>query len=102
MIVGMDVQKYESCQPPAPVRHKRKVPFQPVVKAPADLQPRLNRIANLDRQLYRYTLRASDYLELVEEAWASNFHNSTSLEGNQLSLEEVRRVTRETFRGERA
>ncbi len=53
----------------------------------------------MDMELDRFILSAADYLELVTEAYASNIHWSTKLEGNPLSEEEVVRLTRQTFAG---
>jgi len=53
----------------------------------------------MDMELDRFILSAADYLELVTEAYASNIHWSTRLEGNPLSEDEVVRLTRDTFAG---
>lgn len=84
-----------------PVRHKRKVPFVPVVRAPLRLTERMQEITRLDQELERLVLRPSDYFDLVTDAYASNFHYSTKLEGNPLSLQEVKRITRNSLRGKK-
>lgn len=80
-----------------PVTHRRKVPFSPSVNVPRDYFARTRRIKEVDFELDRFILGAADYLDIVIEAYASNVHWSTRLEGNPLSEEEVRRITRRTF-----
>lgn len=94
----VDHRKFEHCLAPMPVRHKRKVPFSPVVRTPPRLKERLQEISRLDQELDRLVLRPADYFELVADAYASNFHYSTRLEGNPLSLAEVKRITRNSLR----
>lgn len=81
-----------------PVKHKRKVPFYPRIKVPEDFSKLNQKIFRIDGELDRFVLSEEDYLELIEEAFSSNIHFSTELEGNPLPLDEVRRVTRDTFR----
>ncbi len=88
-----DRRQFES-----PVRHRRKVPFAPNIKVPKDFAELNRKIFQLDSELDRFLLKPNDYFELIKEAFASNIHHSTELEGNPLGLEEVRRITRETFR----
>ncbi|MCK5773884.1 MAG: Fic family protein [Thermoplasmata archaeon] len=81
-----------------PVRHRSKVPFSPEI----DISPEVARwnieIFRLDSELNRFILTADDYHDLISEAFASNIHQSTRMEGNPLTLREVRRLTRGTFR----
>lgn len=95
----VDRTKFDHCQSPMPVRHKRKVPFFPQVAAPPRLKERIQEIVRLDQELERHVLRPSDYFELVADAYASNFHYSTKLEGNPLPLSEVKKITRNSLRG---
>jgi len=80
-----------------PVRHKRKVPFSPNLRVPQDYSRRTRRIRELDFELDRFILTAKDYQDIVIEAYSSNVHWSTKIEGNPLSEDEVRRITRKTF-----
>jgi Fic family protein len=80
-----------------PVRHKRKVPFAPVLRVPQDYNRRTRRTKELDFELDRFILTAKDYQDMVIEAYSSNVHWSTKIEGNPLSEDEVRRITRHTF-----
>ena len=82
-----------------PVKHRYKDGFNPRITVRKEFGPRVRKIRELDLELDRYILSASDYLELVTEAYASNIHWSTSLEGNPLSESEVQIVTRETLSG---
>jgi len=84
----------------SPVRHMRKVPFLPCARVPDAFAKKARRIRELDIELSRFVLKPSDYLRLIEEAFASNVHWSTALEGNPLSLDEVRRITRNSFSGQ--
>lgn len=94
--------RFRHCVPKYPVRHRRKVPFRPIVKPPRDFPRRTDELRHLDVELDRFILSAHDYLDLVVEAYATNVHYSTALEGNPLPLEEVRRLTRNSFEGLRA
>jgi len=82
-----------------PVRHKRKVPFEPRIRAGADFAARSRRIRDLDHRLGRFILRADDHFKIVSEAWASNIHWSTALEGNPLQEAEVRKITDRALSG---
>lgn len=82
-----------------PVRHRRKAPFNPSIVAPADLHGRSRLIKMLDIDLDRYILAADDYTELVVDAYSSNVHWSSKLEGNPLSEREVRKITMDSFTG---
>ena len=80
-----------------PVSHKRKVPFAPNLEVPSNYFQRTRRIKELDFELDRFILTAEDYQNIVVEAYSSNVHWSTRVEGNPLSEAEVRRITRNTF-----
>ena len=81
-----------------PVRHKRKVPFDPEISLPIEVM-RLNaEIFQMDAELDRCILSGNDYEDLLTEAFASNIHLSTSMEGNPLSHDEVRKITRRSLR----
>jgi Fic family protein len=90
---------YAHCVHPYPVRHKHKVPFRPTVTVPPSLGERSSHIIALDRRLDRFVLTEPDYFRLVQEAVTSNLHISTQLEGNPLSLEQVKRLTRDSLLG---
>lgn len=76
-----------------PVSHRKKEPFEPRISLSLDYRKILNEIRELDRELNRFVLSYSDYKDLVDEAYANNIHWSVKIEGNKLSLEEVRRLT---------
>ena len=76
-----------------PVRHKKKVPFQPILKLSRSYHESVKRIRDLEHELNGMILGDADYLELVNEAYASNIHWSVKIEGNNLSLGEVSRIT---------
>jgi len=76
-----------------PVSHKRKVPFNPCVRLNLEYRRMLDEIRNLDRRLGEMILSGNDYMELVNDAYADNIHWSVKLEGNNLPLGEVRRLT---------
>lgn len=83
-----------------PVRHVRKQPFMPYYR----LSPEMNRlnieIFQLEAELDRFILTFDDYEDLMTEAFSSNIHLSTQLEGNPLTRADVRRFTRKVV-GER-
>jgi len=76
-----------------PVRHKRKVPFNPILRVPSIYRKIIKRIKDLDNSLGEMVLSSDNYLDLLNEAYASNIHWSVKIEGNDLPLEEVRRLT---------
>lgn len=80
-----------------PVRHKRKVPYSANFDVSDEFSSRIQRIKELDFELDRFVLSEKDYAELVMDAYATNIHWSTKIEGNPLSQEEVRKVTRATL-----
>lgn len=82
-----------------PVRHRHKETFNPNISISPEFIKRTKRIEELDLEFNRFILSADDYFDLVTEAHASNIHWSTKIEGNPLSENEVKRVTRETLSG---
>lgn len=77
-----------------PVRHKKKDPFQPILRLSLQYHDMANRIRTLDSELDEIILGDEDYLELVNDAYSNNIHWSVKIEGNDLPLEEVRRITK--------
>lgn len=84
-----------------PVRHKRKVPFNPTLSLGSEYRDIVRRIRELDNILDGFVLGSSDYLELVSDAFSDNIHWTTRIEGNDLSLDEVKRITSRFTKGER-
>lgn len=82
-----------------PVIHRRKVPFRPHIEVTEGFAKRVTAIRQLDSELDRFFPSLKDYFELIEEAYASNIHFSTKLEGNPLPLAAVRKLTRRSLRG---
>jgi Fic family protein len=76
-----------------PVRHKKKVPFGPSLRMEGRYRGIVQKIRVLDNMLGEMVLSAADYLDLVNEAYASNIHWSVKIEGNDLPLKEVLRLT---------
>ena len=72
-----------------PVRHRRKVPFRPELTMVMETRARIRRIREIDERLNGFILSASDYLDLVNDAYASNVHWSTKIEGNPMTYEDV-------------
>src|SRR5437667_3413942 len=81
-----------------PVHHRRKVPFRPLIEPPVDFPTRALELRRLDVDLDRFILSGKDYLQIIADAFASNIHKSTQIEGNPLTLEQVRRITLDSFR----
>jgi Fic family protein len=92
--------RYGHCVHPYPVRHTHKVPFSPRITVPSDFGARASRIIALDRRLDRFILAEPDYFRFVQEAVTSNLHISVQLEGNPLTLEQVKRLTRDSLKGQ--
>lgn len=95
--VKQDYSKYKV--PGYPVKHRRKIPFEPKLTMDLETRSMIRDIRSLDNILDGYILSAYDYLDLVQEAYASNIHWSTKIEGNELSLEQVRDLTHEYTAG---
>lgn len=83
-----------------PVRHKEKVPFYPMLSLSQDVRQMMREIREMDRYLDDLILSGSDYEDLVLDAYASNIHWSTKIEGNRLTMDEVRELTRRYSNGE--
>jgi Fic family protein len=82
-----------------PVRHRHRDPFPPPVIVPQGFTERARRIRTLDLELSRFVLSETDLQNLVIDAFTSNVHWSTKLEGNPLPEGEVRRITATTLTG---
>lgn len=95
----MEPVPYAHCQVLYPVIHKAKVPFRPLIEIDAETAAFLRRIQELDAELDRFVPSQDDYFELVADAYSSNIHYSTKLEGNPLPLAEVKRLTRRSLAG---
>ena len=83
-----------------PVKHKKKIPFQPMLSLDLEYRSMVREIRRLDSILDGFVLESNDYMELVNDAYADNIHWSTKIEGNELSLEEVKRLTTKFSNGE--
>lgn len=95
----MNSLKFAGISHPYPVKHKRKVPFEPRIEVPADLSGRLLEIGRLDQELDRFILGEQDCLDLLTDAISANIHQSVHLEGNPLGLSEVRKLTSDSMAG---
>lgn len=76
-----------------PVRHKKKVPFQPVLRLSSHYRSILGDIRRMDSVLDDIILGEEDYLDLVNDAYSSNIHWSVKIEGNDLPMEDIKRIT---------
>lgn len=77
-----------------PVKHKAKIPFNPLVSLNVDLRAKIAVIESLDRKLGGFLLSGEDYMELAREVYALNIHWSTKIEGSRVSMDEVRELAR--------
>lgn len=84
-----------------PVRHKRKVPFYPMLSVDMDMRSMMAEIHELDSILDGFMLSEQDYFDLVLDAYSSNIHWSTKIEGNRMTLDEVRTLATEYTTGGR-
>ena len=90
-----DYRNYDSYRADAyPVRHRKKDLSRIDVKIDLKYKEKILGIRDMDTQLENFILGADDYIELVSEAHAINVHWSTRLEGNPMSLEEVKKSSR--------
>ena len=83
-----------------PVRHRRKIPFSPVLSLGTEYRGIIRRIRELDRELDDVVLSSGDYLMLVNDVLSDNIHRTTRIEGNRLSLDAVKGMTDRFSRGE--
>ena len=91
----IDYRKYASYRSDYhPVRHRKKDLFSLNLKLSPEYRGKLMGIWSKDDLLADYILSLKDYEELVSDAHAVNVHWSTKIEGNKLSLEEVRESSR--------
>jgi len=82
-----------------PVKHRRKVPFEPRIRIGLEHRKLLSELRNLDSELDCMVFGEREYLELFRDAYASNIHRSVSIEGNPLDEQEVRRITTAVLEG---
>jgi Fic family protein len=94
--------KFGHCTFDIPVRHVRKVPFRPTIRVPKNFSERAYELRRLDMELERFILRATDYSDLLVEAWGANIHRSVSVEGNPLTLQQVKKVARDSLKNNQA
>lgn len=83
-----------------PVRHREKNPFSPQFTLNMRMRRMMNEIRKMDSELGEFMLSEGDYMALANEAYASNIHWSTKIEGNRMTMEEVRELTRKYTSGE--
>ncbi len=84
-----------------PVRHRRKVPFYPMLSVDMEMRSMMSEIHELDSILGRFMLSEQDYYDLVLDAYSSNIHWSTKIEGNRMTFDEVRTLATEFTAGGR-
>ena len=82
-----------------PVRHRRKDPFYPMLALDLDTREMICEIRGLDSSLGGFVLPEQDYRELALDAYSSDIHWSTRIEGNRMTLEEVRGLATEYMDG---
>ena len=91
----IDYRNYDSFRADGyPVRHRKKDLTRIEVRIDLEYKEKILDIRDMDAQLGNFILGSDDYRDLVSEAHAVNVHWSTRLEGNPLSLEEVRKSSR--------
>ena len=87
------LRDYSAYQPRGyPVRHRRKVPFDPKVEISPESEQMVREIRSMDEGMEFMMLSEGDYRNLILDAYATNIHWSTRIEGNRLSFERVRRI----------
>ena len=100
MISEFNNSKYEIYKPSGyPTHYRRKEKLGGDLKLGMEYREIFSKISENDRKLNDFVLRSKDYYDLVRDAYASNIHESVSLEGNPLSLTQVRRSSDDYFKG---
>ena len=82
-----------------PVRHRRKMPFYPMLSLDLEIRNAIRDIHAMDSELGGFLLSGKDYYDLVLDAYASNTHWSTKIEGNRMTFDEVRTLATEFTSG---
>lgn len=82
------------------MKHREKNPFSPQFTLDMRIRRLMNEIRTMDSRLGEFMLSEKDYMDLANEAYASNIHWSTKIEGNRKTMEEVRELTRKYTAGE--
>lgn len=82
-----------------PVRHRNKVPFYPMLSLDLEIRAMMTEIHRLDTELGSYLLSGQDYYDLALDAYSSNTHWSTKIEGNRMTFEEVKKLATEFTNG---
>lgn len=87
------IRDYSAFRPTGyPVRHRRGVPYDPKVSLGLEFRGYIREIRRLDSLMDGFMLSSDDYMELVKDAYASNVHWSTRIEGNRLTMDQVRDI----------
>lgn len=95
----IDYNKYLAFLPEGhPVRHRKKDLYKLNVKVTPEYRRKILELWDMDLQLENFMLSLQDYEALVTEAHVVNVHWSTRIEGNNMSLEEVRESSRRVMR----
>ncbi len=95
----IDYSKYLAFLPEGhPVRHRKKDLYALNVRINPEYRRKILEIWDMDLQLENFMLSLQDYRDLVMEAHVVNVHWSTRIEGNNMSLEEVRESSRRVMR----
>ncbi len=93
MVKREGIRDYSAFRPAGyPVRHRRSAPYEPKVSLSLEFRGYIREIRRLDSLMDGFMLTSADYLELVKDAYASNVHWSTKIEGNSLSMDQVRDI----------
>ena len=80
-----------------PVRHTKKDLYSMNIRVSEEYRRKIRSIRSYDGRLGSFILSLDDHVKLVAEAHAVNVHWSTKIEGNKLSLDEVRKSSTEVM-----
>ena len=81
-----------------PVRHRKKDLHRIDARLSLEYREKILDIRDMDLRLENFMLSLQDYQELVTDAFVMNIHWSTRIEGNMMSLEEVRESSRRVLK----
>ncbi len=82
-----------------PVKHRSKVPFNPSFRLNMKYRQVIEQIRKADEKLDRMILNDGDYRNLVISTYSSKVHWSVKIEGNDLPIQEVNRLSMLFSRG---
>lgn len=82
-----------------PIHHRSKIPFGPIFRLNIKYRKVIEQIRAADAELGKMILSDTDYLNLVVGTYSTNVHWSVKVEGNDLPIQEVEKLSMLFSRG---